>query len=191
MYESTDIIATSYDVVCGIDFDSWLRERARFGAVEGPDFLGIVELTYLEAILAGRTYDEIPQSYETIPPPPDQPPESEDDLPGAFAMPLRRELRDLLAVVPSDKLADIGRAWAAIEEFGRLGEREFTEWFLPFFEQFVGRARTARGRDLDLFVVSWTKQLGRHSRALAHASTNTRIETACYPAGPPCRERAL
>ena len=46
------------------------------------------------------------------------------------------------------------RVGAAIEEFDPLREREFTEWFLPFFEQFVALARTARSEDLDLFVVS-------------------------------------
>ncbi len=154
MYESTDIIAGSYDVVRGIDFDAWLSERARFRPIQGPDFLG-VELTHLEAILAGRNVKEIPFSVEIIPSQTDQPPTSIDDAPFAFAAPVRRELRDLLATLPSEKVPDVGRAWAAIEEFAPLPEADVSKWFLPFFEELVKLARTAREDDLDLFVVSW------------------------------------
>lgn len=131
MYESADIIAASADVVRNIDFDGWLSERARFSPVEGPDFLSVVELNLLEALLSGRSYDDIPLSLETIPPASVQPPESEDDLPSGFAAPIRRELRDLLADVPLDTLRAVAHAWAAIEEFGRLPEREVADWFLP------------------------------------------------------------
>jgi hypothetical protein len=36
----------------------------------------------------------------------------------------------------------------------------------------------------------WRSELKGHSRALAHASTKTRIEAGCYAPDPPCPERA-
>jgi hypothetical protein len=105
--------------------------------------------------LDGRSYDDIPLSLETIPPASAQPPESEDDLPTGFAAPVRRELRELLADVPPDNLRAVARAWAAIEEFGALAERDVADGLLPFVEEFAARARAAREQDVDLFVVSW------------------------------------
>ena len=155
MYEDTDIIAASLAVVRAINFDTWLSERERFAPIVGPDFLGVVELAKLEALLTGRAYGDIPLSDEIIPPEPTEAPTSEEDLPLGFATPVRRKLQDLLAALPPEKVPDVGRAWAAIEEFPSMPEREVTEWFLPFFHQFIELARTAREEDLDLFVVSW------------------------------------
>jgi hypothetical protein len=151
--ESTDIIAASEDDVRRIDFDGWPGERSRFAPIEGPDFLTDVELGRLEEILTARTDEDIPIALETIPPP-SEPPESESE-PIRFASPVRSELRDLLAALPPERLTDMGREWAAIDEFGRLPEQELTEWFVPFFEQLVALARAARDDGRNLFVVHW------------------------------------